>query len=136
MTRPVLNEPERLDAHREEEPAAPRGSSVLRNSRPEPQGGTSGGGAKGESSEVARLSKVMEFANLIVDQKSVEIKELKPVEVEALRRHFVPYVQQMKVIELRQKEFDLVKQRIDINAEVYMLYKQEVEASNQELLRD
>ncbi|ORM41082.1 uncharacterized protein BXIN_0415 [Babesia sp. Xinjiang] len=79
---------------------------------------------------MGRVAKIVEFTKRMVDQKPVDLHELKPGEVEALHKYFVPYIQQLKVVELRQKEFDLVKEKIEVNAKVYMLYKQEAETAD------
>ncbi|CDR96559.1 hypothetical protein BBBOND_0304620 [Babesia bigemina] len=74
-----------------------------------------------------RLSRIMHLTNLIVDKRRVNMSELKPTEMEAIYACFLPYVKQMKVIEMREQEFDLVKQKIEANAETYMLYKNDLE---------
>ncbi|GBE59387.1 diguanylate phosphodiesterase, putative [Babesia ovata] len=73
-----------------------------------------------------RLSRIMELTNFIVNQQQVDLSELKPLEIEAIYKCFVPYVKQMKVIEIREQEFHLVKQKIETNAEIYTLYKHDL----------
>ncbi|GFE52934.1 methionine ABC transporter substrate-binding, putative [Babesia ovis] len=65
---------------------------------------------------MTRITRILEIAKLIVDQKPVDMTEMKLPEIEAMQQYVVPYVQQMKVVELRQKEFELVKEKIDLNA--------------------
>ncbi|KAK1932636.1 hypothetical protein X943_000091 [Babesia divergens] len=74
-----------------------------------------------------RLSRIMEITNSIVDQKPMGTQDLKPSDIDAIRRYYIPYVQQKKVIEMRSKEFELIQRRIALNAEIYMQYKEELD---------
>lgn len=58
----------------------------------------------------------MEITNSIVDQKPMGTQDLKTSEIDAIRRYYIPYVQQKKVIEMRSKEFELIQRRIALNA--------------------
>ncbi|KAG6440059.1 hypothetical protein BBOV_III002895 [Babesia bovis T2Bo] len=77
-----------------------------------------------------KVTRIVEIAKLVVDQKSVDMTELKLQEIDAMHQYVIPLVHQMKTVELREKEFNLVKDKIDVNAHVYGLYKKEIESHN------
>ncbi|KAK1444947.1 hypothetical protein BgAZ_108530 [Babesia gibsoni] len=74
-----------------------------------------------------RLSTIMDIAKNIVDAKSDSVEALDPPEVDDLYAYYVPYIQAMRLVELREKEFDIIKKRIELNAEIYHVYKEELD---------